>query len=212
MSLATVNRRTLAVLVVSLAFFQLFTFSPFVELLYRPLVAAEQPVRGDAIIILSSDFFDSGLPGLRTFARLTKGLDLYRKGYAPVIICSGGVRIPSSGASYARAMKETLVSWGVDKGAVLVQDETVNTYNDIRYLADHAGNYHIDLNKSMFVTSSYHTLRVRKILDKRGVRAPVVSAEPVELQPKRWSLRPDFLREAIREYGALAYFTVKGWI
>lgn len=211
MTLTSIKPGRFASFLLIVVLLQLASISPIVELLYRPLTVNDLPEQCEAIVILSSDFFDSGLPALRTYTRLTKGHELYRKGLAPLIVCAGGNRIPATENSFAGAMKQTLVSWGVAEKAVLVQDETINTYNDIRYLTQRSG-MKINFNRTVFVTSSYHTLRVKMILNKMGLRAKVVSADPIEMHPNNWSIRVDFFREVLREYGALVYFKCKGWI
>lgn len=186
-------------------------FTPLTEQLYKPLIVDEPLRKSEAIIILSGDSYSSGLPGFITLTRLRKGIELYRNKWADKIICIGGTRLNKINKSISEIMKDTLILNGVPSEDILVQDETINTYNDIRYLTEKFGTY-FDFHKSIFITSSYHTYRVKKILQKMNIKARVVSAEPYQLMPKIWSERLDLFREIVREYLAIFYFKLMGYI
>lgn len=186
-------------------------FTPFSEQLYKPLIIDEPVKKSEAIVILSCGGYDAGLLTFRTLVRIKKGLELYNNHWADKIICAGGDRLAEAGISSAQAMKETLISYGVQRENVFVQDETTNTFNDITYLLKKFER-DFDFNNALFVTSSYHTYRTKKILEKKQIKASVVSAEPYELDPVVWSERMDLFKEVAREYMAICYFKTKGWI
>jgi len=185
-------------------------FTPFTELLFKPLTVNERPYKSDAIVILSSGAYATGLPDFETLIRLRKGLELYREGWANKIICIGGIRYDKIQKSISDLMKETLILYGVPPNDILTQDETINTYNDVSYLLKKfEGEFNFD--KTIFVTSSHHTYRVKQILRKKNVAARIVSAEPYHLM-SRWFERMRLFREVIREYGAIVYFKLRGYI
>jgi uncharacterized SAM-binding protein YcdF (DUF218 family) len=186
-------------------------FTPLSEQLHKGLIFNEEPKESQVIVVLSGGFHEPGIPGHQTCIRLLKGLEIYRDGWADNIICAGGTRLESNGKSVAQVMKETLVLWGVPEGNVLVQDESINTYNDITYLLNKfAGQF--DFDQALFVTSAYHTYRVKRILDKKNLQSAVISASPWELHPYVWTERLDLFRKVAREYGAICYFWLRDWI
>jgi uncharacterized SAM-binding protein YcdF (DUF218 family) len=186
-------------------------FTPLPELLYKPLIVDETPVPGEAIIILASAAYTTGLPGFRTMNRIHKGIEIYHRKLGLKIICAGGTRLPKANMTIAQAMRETLILYGIPPEDILLQNRSNNTYQDITFLLKQ---YHndFDFNKAIFVTSSYHTYRVKRILLKKGLRSTVVSAHPWQLNPHLWSERLDMTREVVREYGAICYFTMRGYI
>ncbi|GJQ59905.1 MAG: YdcF family protein [Candidatus Scalindua sp. AMX11] len=186
-------------------------FTPLTEQLYKPLIVNEEPGKSEVIVILSAGIYDDGLPDFSTLVRLRKGLELYRNKHAGTIICAGGIKPDSKDISIADVMKRTLILYGIPDGDILTQDETVNTYNDITYLL---GKFESKFNfdKSIFVTSSYHTYRTRKILKKKGINACVVSANPYELEPLSRLERLSLFKLIMREYMALCYFKIQGWV
>ena len=186
-------------------------FTPLAEQLYKPLIVDETAVPGNVIVILSSGGYDHGFPGFRTMTRLHKGLELFRQKPSRKIICAGGFRLHRANKTIAQVMKETLQLYGISGDNILVQDDTTNTYLDITTLLKRFKKK-FDFNKALFVTSSYHTYRVKRILLKKGVNASVISANPWELYPNVWSQRLDLFREIIREYGAICYFKLRGYL
>jgi uncharacterized SAM-binding protein YcdF (DUF218 family) len=194
----------------------LVLFSPLSESITRFLINEDHLRKNkaeyDSIIVLSCSMYSDGTLGFETLMRLKKGIDLYKTGYADLIICSGGVRSTSGGKSIARRMKEELVDYyQIDPDDILVQDETINTYNDISGLLAKFGD-RIDFNNSIFVTSSWHTKRVKKILLKKSLGSPVVSADKFQLFLSNWSQRFGLFKELAREHGALIYFKLHGYI
>ncbi|MDY6973373.1 MAG: YdcF family protein [Thermodesulfobacteriota bacterium] len=192
-------------------FLAVVLFTPLTEQLYKPLIVDERPIKSDVIVVLSAGAYGSGLPDFETMVRLRKGLILYREGWADRIICAGGTRLGEEKESIAELMRETLILYGVPPESILTQDETINTYNDITYLLK---KYQaaFDFNNAVFVTSSYHTYRVKKILKKKDLDSIVASVEPYELYPHVRSERPVLFCRIIREYLAICYFILRGYI
>jgi uncharacterized SAM-binding protein YcdF (DUF218 family) len=193
-------------------FFLVVLTTPLTEILHKPLIH-DEPVSSkcEAIVILSAGIYKSGLPDFRTMVRLRKGYELYQQSRAEKIICIGGIRADSPSKSIAVIMKDTLVAYGIPSQQILIEDETINTYNDISYML-YKFRSDFDFDKTVFVTSSYHTYRVKRILEKKGINAKVVSAEPYELYPHKIVERAELFSEVIREYMAIYYSWMKGWI
>lgn len=193
-------------------FFLVVCFTPLTESLYKPLIVNDAPPgKNQVIVILSAGMYENGFPDFRTLTRMKRGVELYEQKVADVIICAGGTRVSGSGKSIAEVMRESLAGYGIPGDRMFVVDEAYGTYRDISYTLKKFGK-EFDFNRSVFVTSSYHTYRVKAILLKKGLRARVVSAEPYELHPMTWSERLDLFREIVREYAAVGYSKMKGWI
>ncbi|MBF0118015.1 MAG: YdcF family protein [Desulfobacterales bacterium] len=159
---------------------------------------------------MSSEAYEIGFPGIATLIRLKKGIELYKQGYAKKIVCAGGIYFERINKSIAEIMKNTLVLFGIPSEDILIQDDTINTYNDITGVIKKFEKTY-NFNQSLFVTSSFHTYRVKAILKKKGIDAKVISADPYELTPKIWSERLELFQIIIREYLAICYFKLKGY-
>jgi len=197
-------------------------FTPLTEALYKPLIVNEPPQKCDVIVILAAGANREGFLGYRSMNRIEKGVSLYRKNLADKILCAGGDWYDVPGKSIGDLMKEKLIFYNIPEEAVLVQDVPkrkmkpmkslkVNTYSDLKdWYKKIQEKQHIK--KSIFVTSSYHTYRVRKILDKLDINGIVISVEPYELLPMKLSSRLELFREIMREYSAILFFLIKGYI
>ncbi|MBF0179306.1 MAG: YdcF family protein [Magnetococcales bacterium] len=172
---------------------------------------SEAPRASQAIVVLPCEMYRNGQPGMNSLSRVKKGLQLYREGYAPFLICAGGYRHEGYPMSTCQAMREEWLSHGVPEQAILVDDQTMNTYNDLRHLVTEF-KHRFDFDQAIFVTSSYHTYRVRKILDKMDVKGRVVATEPYQYHAYTMAERPLLFREITREFLAIVYFRLRGYI
>jgi len=192
-------------------------FTPITELLYKPLIVDEKPQKSEIIVILSSvDAFDTanGFPDFSTLARLQKGLQLYRGGYANKIICAGGSKLESTQKSYANIMKDALLSYGIPEKDILIQDDIEGDWNYYKNLLGMVSKFKnkYDFDNSIIVTSSQNTYRIKKLFLKQGIQATVVSAEKYALKPSNWHERFGLFRDIANEYWAVSLFYALGRI
>ncbi|MEO5334128.1 MAG: YdcF family protein [Magnetococcus sp. YQC-5] len=185
--------------------------TPMAESLYPVLYFTETPIKSQAIVVLPAEQYLNGQPGMNSLMRIKKSVQLFRAGYADTIICAGGRHMTGYPMSLCQAMREELLSHGIPEQAVLVVDQSQNTYNDLNQLVK---NLHsrFDFNQVLYVTSAYHTYRVRKILDKMNIKGHVIAADPYQYHAYTAAERPLLLKEIVREFLALIYFKMRGYI
>jgi uncharacterized SAM-binding protein YcdF (DUF218 family) len=192
-------------------------FTPITELLYKPLIVDEKPQKSEVIVILSSiDAFDTtnGFPDFSTLARLQKGLQLYRDGYADKIICVGGSKLVSTQKSYAQIMEDALLSYGIPEHDIHIQDNIEGDWNYYKNLLEMVNKFKgkYDFDNSIIVTSSQNTYRIKKLFLKQNINATIVSAEKYALQPSNWHERFGLFRDVANEYWAVTLFYALGRI
>ena len=162
------------------------------------LVVRDVLHRADAIVVLAGEKGE----------RVDQGVDLLRKGYAPLLVMSGG---PSeAGVPLARLMKEQAERAGVSAASILTEDESLDTGENARYtlrLARQRGWHSIIL-----VTSPYHARRALKLF--RAVYAPAsieVVSSPVErssFSAVGWWTRKQDCKVVLMEYAKSVWYTV----
>ncbi|MBF0127717.1 MAG: YdcF family protein, partial [Magnetococcales bacterium] len=108
-----------------------------------------------------------------------------------------------------QAMQRALRWYGVPERDVTASHAATRTFDDPASLTSAPGEG-LDLDQATFVTSGYHTFRVRKMLDHLKIRGRVVAAFPSEEHPAVWSVRMDNFREIVREYLAIIYYWLRG--
>jgi uncharacterized SAM-binding protein YcdF (DUF218 family) len=133
--------------------------------------AIDEPVRTDAIVVLGAALTRDGKPYKALIRRSEHAADLWKKGRAPMIVCTGGigthVQVPRSEADGCR---EILMREGVPRSAILLEDKSESTEEQAlqarRIMASHGWKV------ATLVSDSYHMFRARRIA--RGVGLDVV--------------------------------------
>ncbi len=114
----------------------------------RLLIDGEAPTEADAILVLGGGSGD----------RLERAAQLYKDGYAPVMITSGeSPTLPGVADSFAELAADYLVTLGVPEDAILMLPETTSTRDEATQslvLAREAG-----ISSLLVVTSEYHSRR-----------------------------------------------------
>ena len=131
----------------------------------------DQMGKADVGLVLGNTVNTDGTPSPRLRARLDKTLELYREGYFPTIIVSGGIGV--EGYDEAKVMGDYLVSHGVPADQIIIDSEGINTYTSAKNTLQMIRESN---KKSVFVISQYfHLPRARLALERLGI-SPVYSA------------------------------------
>jgi uncharacterized SAM-binding protein YcdF (DUF218 family) len=114
--------------------------------------------KADAIVAISGD----------TGARAETAVALWKQGYAPVLIFSGGSSDPESVAS-AELMKRSAVAAGVPANAIEVEGESATTEQNASRVAELMSAR--GLRTAILVTSPYHQRRAALLFAREFDRA-----------------------------------------
>lgn len=136
----------------------------------------------DVIIVLSggADQSRGVLEGV-TLAREIYGISLWREGYAPKILISGG-KVSEKYLNDSHYMKDLALRMGVPEEAVLMEDESRNTLENMRLskrVMDDNG-----LDTALLVTSPLHMRRSLLFARRFGLKA-FPAPSPYWIQAKR---------------------------
>ena len=150
-------------------------------------VKADEVEHSDAIVVLSGSRHPA--PGNAQIVewqdpdRFLAGIDLYKKGKAPILLFTGGrnplqPNMPSEGDLY---IKEA-ISMGIPSSAVLTTSYVVNTAEEAteikRALESLKGKR---TKKILLVTSAFHMKRAKRIFERKNL---VVAPFPVDFQTR----------------------------
>ena len=118
--------------------------------------ADRQIEHADAGIILGAALWrDQPSPALRE--RLIKAVELYEAGKVDYLVLSGGTGGLLSTISEAEGMRNFLVEKGVPEDKLLLESESVNTFQNIRFSQNVMQEHNI--NSSIIITHDYHLPR-----------------------------------------------------
>ncbi|MEW6166112.1 MAG: YdcF family protein [Pseudomonadota bacterium] len=190
------RRRVAAVLVVfALAWLWLWATPPAAQALRSsleqryPVLPIDALPSADAIVVLGGGV-EPPAPPRRPMLELRAGADrvlhaaeLYRAGKAPRIVVSGG-RLPWTGGanSEADAMRALLLQLGVPDSAILREDKSRTTRENMRYTA--ALLSRLEVRRVLLVTSALHMPRAMANAAALGVEV-IAAPTDVEVIPGR---------------------------
>ena len=131
----------------------------------------------DAIVAISGD----------TGARAESAIALWKQGYAPVLIFSGGSSDPESVAS-AELMKRAAVTAGVPLNAIIVEGSSATTEENAQRVAELMKSR--GLVSAILVTSPYHQRRAAMLFEREFGRVALSfrnhPADDPEWDPNLW--------------------------
>jgi len=117
------------------------------------------PRHADVAIILGAAVWnDQPSPGLRE--RLDLAYSLYRDGYVPCLLVSGGLGDGKQVAE-AVAMKNYLMAKGVPEEDILVENQSRNTYENLLFSKRLMEKHH--LRSALVVSHGYHLARATEM-------------------------------------------------
>ena len=111
--------------------------------------------RYDAIVVLGAAVRKGGKPGAALRRRSDTAIALYRHGYAPAIIASGGVgKYPPA---EAKVFRRWAIAKGVPAGAIMMEFHSRSTAENVLLSAKLLNE--IGARKIVVVTDGYHLMR-----------------------------------------------------
>lgn len=122
--------------------------------------------RADVLIVLGAGLRYDGEPGPALLRRTLHAAAVYKDGYAPMIICTGG--IPQGRTiSESEGCRDVLIDQGVPAEAILIERRSRSTEENATYareLMDENG-----FESAIVVSDAYHLLRAQWIFNIEGI-------------------------------------------
>src|SRR5262249_44149084 len=142
------------------------------------------------------------------FTRTMLGVRLYRDGFAPYMLFTGG---PCCHRSISKEMADLAVELGVPRSAILLEEWSLRTYESARNSASLLQEK--GMHSVLLVSSPLHLLRARLAFQAAGLRVCPVDGSRTDV----WKIsgagnRLSLLEGAMHEYIGLAFYRAKGWI
>lgn len=163
----------------------------------------DETAPADAIVVLGTAQWD-GRPSTTFQARLDHALDLYRNGYAPVVVLTGGV---ADGDQYSEADvgRNYLRDQGVPDDALISAPEGQTSVESLR--AAHDLMVGRSIQTVLLVSDPFHMFRVKRMAEDLGLK-PLAS--PTWTSPIRPDSRLEYRYMGRELVAYLAYVFLKG--
>lgn len=149
----------------------------------------------DAIVVMGAAQYN-GRPSPVLEARLEHTLDMYERGYASIIIVTGGNQ-PGDAYTEAGTGEQWLLDRGVPQNAILVENESRNTWDSWQGVRDVATPMNIQT--VLIVSDGFHLYRSERMAEAVGFDAYSTAAPDAQIPA--WS--GEEFGYVIRETGAV---------
>ena len=156
----------------------------------------------EAIVVLGAAQYN-GTPSPLFQSRLAHAVKLYEDGIAPVFIVTGG-KLPDDRTTEAAAARAYALGHGVPPDAILVEDRSRTTLEQLRTVAEMLRER--GLHSAVLVSDRTHMLRSLRIARDQGIDA---YGSPTTTSPVENDL-VDQVRATGHEVGALALYFLAG--
>lgn len=137
--------------------------------------------RADAIMIFGSGVKNDGRASLTLRARTRHAYELWKRGLAPKILCTGGVGAYPPAESVVQ--ENLLLGWGVPASAIIKEEKSTSTWENAKF-----GAPLLPANSTVIAVSDpYHLWRCQRNCAAFGLKAypsPALAAW-LQLQPRR---------------------------
>jgi len=205
----TGRQRLLQVAGVILALYLLLFYTPALWLLAAPLRVTVPPQQADAIVVFGGGVGESGNRGGGYEERVRQAVDLYQAGFANRLILSSGFVYAFREAEIMRALA---TSEGIPSSNTVLETRAASTRENVMFVYDILQER--GWNRILLVSSPYHMRRATLTWEKL---APEVVVIPTPSNRSRYYAHTfgasiEQVRGIGREYAALAYYWIQGWV
>ncbi|MFA6099005.1 MAG: YdcF family protein [Patescibacteria group bacterium] len=187
--------------------FLLAVFTGFNDILIKPLLYEEAPVKSDVIIVLGGGI----VPDLKILPwavqeRMNEADRLFKAGYAKNVIVTGGI-VKGQNYTESQFMKAYAVDHGISSSDIIEENRSTSTYENAKN--SQAIMKQKGWSTALVVTSDYHLPRACDTFRKFNVNVVCVSAiEPSSFKSNHFRRLTDFFA-IMREYLATVYYFVR---
>jgi uncharacterized SAM-binding protein YcdF (DUF218 family) len=184
-------------------------FTPVTGYLLKALAMKEEIRHADAIVVLGGGVNRGRYLTLSSSHRLVRGVQLYHEGKAQKIIFSGGVS-PKAGVAEGAVLAQEARRMLIPPENILIEKNSRRTYEqavETKKILEP-----MRWKSIILVTSYAHMKRALLCFEQAGFKVYPAPADPVERYAAGPIERLDLVGIIAREYGAMIYYRIKGWI
>ena len=205
-----VSRRRALQIALGLAAVYLVLFqTPFIWWCAAPLKVTAPPALADAIVVFAGGVGESGQAGGGYQERVKQAIDLYKSGYAPIVVLSSGFVYSFREAEVMRAVA---VDNGVPSGSILLEQKAANTHENVMFVKNILDDHHCT--RVLLVSSPYHMRRALLTWHQVAPAIAVIPTPPPQSQFYEHSRGASFeqIRGIVWEYVATIAYWRRGWL
>lgn len=171
--------------------------------LVAPLLVADDIGPADAIVVLGAGVIGDCAANRYAVRRVLHGAQAWREGRAPFVLFTGG---PAEGCAVAGAMARLARDLGVPAERIRTETASTSTHENAVMTAPLLAGWGVA--RVLLVTDRLHMRRAAATFRQAGIAVRPMSVPVFESHDDN----VEMLRWGLREYAALAYYRLRGWI
>lgn len=190
-----------------ISFFFATAFTPLAHLLDRWAGAPSQLEPSDTIVVLAHGVSPDGVLTNSSALRAGRGITLYRKGLAPLLVFLGGAN--QGGPTEAEVRADFARERGIPREAILTEAQAHTTREEalrVKALLQPRG-----VRKILLVTDSLHMVRARLLFERAGFEVRSAPSDTFS-DPIAPEARLALMRGVLEELLAWLYYRVAGYL
>ena len=162
----------------SAAVFYTVTFIALCAYIYSVNASAVQAdsVDSKTVIVVYGAGLEDGVPGKALVKRLDKALELYMAGDEKAMILVSGGQGKDEPCTEASAMMDYLVARGVSEDKIILEDESTDTKENVRYSFEKIKELGLDDYTVVSISNAFHVPRIRLLCEMNGFETEVALA------------------------------------
>jgi uncharacterized SAM-binding protein YcdF (DUF218 family) len=196
--------------ILTLILFFVLGLTPVSNVAGRAVAVAPRVESTEAIVVLAAGLFRGGQLVDESMRRFMKGVELYKKGFAPLIVLSGRARGDEPVPTEAEVRAQLAEVAGIPRAAIL-KEETANTTQE-ESIRIPALLKERNVKRILLVTESLHMRRSKMVFERAGLQ---VLAAPSDDFPNSARSAGDRIWLSMRvamESTAILYYRLAGYL
>ena len=164
----------------------------------------------DAIVVLGAGMLPDGSLGNESLRRTMHGLELYKRGLAPILVLSGPPYQRFSSPSEAEVRKQIAMRMEIPADRILVVSNVLTTRDESQEISAALGKLHAKT--VLLVTEPLHMPRAVGLFQRAGLEtfaAPSDNFPQIAVSPEARLL---LMWRVLMQLGGMAYYRVVGYI
>ncbi|NOZ28271.1 MAG: YdcF family protein [Chloroflexi bacterium] len=150
--------------------------------------------QADVIIVMGARVLPDGQPGPDLRSRTQHGVNLYREGWAPYLMLTGG--FTGDSASAAAVARRLALAWGVPDSHIRLAEGSLSTWEDAQVAASLMRRH--GWRRAIVVSHPLHLYRTYRMFHREGVAVYPSPTPDVAVSSMPWRRRAFLdLREAL---------------
>ena len=187
--------------------FLVTAFSPLAGRLHLWMSVPPDLVRSDAIVVLGGWVFRDGTLSIESQRRTIRGIELYQRGLAPILVLLGGSS--EGGPNEADVRAEQARLHGIPESAILTETRVHTTREEAARVKALLQSRRVK--SILLVTNVGHFLKARPVFERVGFEVHPVPSD-TDIESDTPESRLDLMRTLTGELLGWLYYRIAGYI